>query len=50
MYQAGVCQEEMQRWKDAAKTYDEMLQKFPGSEHTKAKERLDVVRKRLAAG
>ena len=51
LYQAGVCQEEMQRWKDAVKTYDEMLKKFPGSEHAaKAKERLDVVRKRVAAG
>ena len=51
LYQAGVCQEELQRWKDAVKTYDEMLKKFPGSEHAaKAKERLNVVRKRLAAG
>ncbi len=51
LYQAGVCQEKMERWKDAAKTYDEMLKKFPGSEHAaKAKERLDVVRKRVAAG
>jgi TolA-binding protein len=50
LYQAGVCQEEMQRWKDAAKTYDDMLKEFPASEHAaKAKERLDVVRRRLAA-
>jgi len=50
LYQAGVCQEELQRWKDAAKTYDEMLKKFPDSEHAaKARERLDIVRKRLAA-
>jgi TolA-binding protein len=51
LYQAAVCQEEMERWKDAAKTYDEMLKKYPDSEHAaKAKERLDVVRKRVAAG
>ena len=51
LYQAGVCQEKMERWKEAAKTYDEMLKKYPASEHAaKAKERLDVVRKRVAAG
>ncbi len=51
LYQAGVCQEKMERWKDAAKTYDEMLKKYPGSEHAgKAKERLDFVRKQVTAG
>ena len=51
LYQAGVCQEELQRWKDAAKTYDEMLKKFPDSEHApKARERVGIVRKRLTAG
>jgi TolA-binding protein len=51
LYQAGACQEELQRWKDAARTYDEMLKKFPESEHAaKARDRLGFVRKRLAAG
>jgi TolA-binding protein len=51
LYQAGVCHEELQKWKDAAKTYDEMLKRFPQYEHAAlARERLDAVRKRLASG
>jgi TolA-binding protein len=51
LYQAGVCQEELQGWKKAARCYDDMLQKFPTSEHaSKARERLEIVRKRMASG
>jgi TolA-binding protein len=51
LYQAGVCHEELQKWKDAARTYDEMLRRFPKHEHAAlARERLDAVRKRLASG
>jgi tetratricopeptide (TPR) repeat protein len=51
LYQAGVCHEELQKWKDAAKTYDDMLRRFPRYEHAAlARERLDAVRKRLASG
>jgi len=51
LYQAGVCHEELQKWKDAARTYDEMLRRFPKHEHAGlARERLDAVRKRLASG
>ncbi|MBI3863321.1 MAG: tetratricopeptide repeat protein [Planctomycetia bacterium] len=51
LYQAGVCQEELQAWKKAARSYDEMLQKYPSSEHaSKARERLEFVRKRIASG
>jgi TolA-binding protein len=46
LYQAGVCQEKLENWKKAARSYDEMLQKYPNSEHvSKARERLEVVRK-----
>ena len=39
------------KWKDAAKTYDEMLRRFPNYEKAGlARERLDAVRKRLASG
>lgn len=51
LYQAGVCHEELQKWKEAARTYDEMLRRFPKNEHAGlARERLDAVRKRLASG
>ncbi|MBS0262004.1 MAG: tetratricopeptide repeat protein [Planctomycetes bacterium] len=51
LYQAGVCQEELQDWKKAARSYDDMLQRFPNSEHApKARERLAIVRKRIATG
>ena len=51
LYQAGVCQEELQQWKDAAKTYDDVLQRFPDFDHAGlARERRDAVRKKLSAG
>ncbi|HEY3964421.1 MAG TPA: tetratricopeptide repeat protein [Planctomycetaceae bacterium] len=51
LYQAGACQEELKGWKKAARSYDDMLQKYPSSEHaSKARERLEIVRKRIASG
>ncbi len=51
LYQAGVCCEELELWKLAAKNYDEMLLRFPKSEHAaKARERLLEVRKRIGPG
>ncbi|MGE5193912.1 MAG: tetratricopeptide repeat protein [Deltaproteobacteria bacterium] len=50
LYQAGVCQEELHDWKDAARTYDDVLRRFPNFEHAAlARERLEAVRRRLAA-
>jgi TolA-binding protein len=51
LYQAGVCQEELRGWQKAARCYDDMLQKYPASEHaSKARERLEYVRKKIASG
>ncbi len=51
LYQAGVCHEELQKWKDAARTYDDILQRFPKYEKAGlARERLEAVRKQLASG
>jgi TolA-binding protein len=51
LYQAGVCQEELQQWKNAAKTYDDVLRRFPDFEHAGlARERREAVRKKLSAG
>jgi TolA-binding protein len=51
LYQAGVCQEELQQWKEAAKTYDDVLKRFPNFDHAGlAKDRRDAVRKKLSAG
>ena len=51
LYQAGVCQEELENWKKAARQYQDMVQKYPNSEHIpKARERLEYVRKRITSG
>lgn len=51
LFQAAVCQEALNQFKDAARTYDELIQNFPDNEVVpKAKERLEQLRKRLAAG
>ncbi|MFV0443561.1 MAG: tetratricopeptide repeat protein [Planctomycetaceae bacterium] len=50
LYQAGQCDERLERWKDAAKSYETLIEKFPGHEYaTKAKAALDIVRKRIPA-
>jgi TolA-binding protein len=49
LYQAGSCQEEMQHWKDAWRSYDALVKKYPKSEYSKmALEKLPRV-KQLAA-
>ncbi|MFN0054888.1 MAG: tetratricopeptide repeat protein [Planctomycetales bacterium] len=52
LFQAGVCQEALGQWKAAAKTYDELLRDYSDNKDVapKARERLDQVRKKLAAG
>jgi TolA-binding protein len=49
LFQAGGCQEEMQHWKDAWRSYDALIKKYPKSEYAKmALEKLPRV-KQLAA-
>jgi tetratricopeptide (TPR) repeat protein len=50
LYQAGVCNEELQNWKEAAKTYDDLLRRFPNDKNAEtARKRAIAVRKRLAS-
>lgn len=45
LFQAGSCQEELQHWKDAAKSYESLLKDYPKSEYAKmAAERLPKVK------
>lgn len=47
LYQAALCDEALGRWSDAAKLYEELLQKFPESEFAaNAKPRLELARKK----
>jgi TolA-binding protein len=50
LFQAGVCQEALGQWKQAARTYDDLLRKYPENNDVapKARERLEQVRKKLA--
>lgn len=48
LFQAGSCQEELQHWKDAAKSYEALIKDYPKSEYTKmAAERLPKVKQKL---
>ena len=50
LFQAGVCQEALKQYKDAARTFEELIQNYPDNEVVpKARERLEQLRKRLAA-
>ncbi|MDB5338048.1 MAG: Tetratricopeptide 2 repeat protein, partial [Planctomycetaceae bacterium] len=45
LFQAGSCQEELQHWKDAAKSYEALIKDYPKSEYAKmATERLPKVK------
>ncbi|MGQ0634605.1 MAG: tetratricopeptide repeat protein [Planctomycetaceae bacterium] len=49
LHGAGLCFENLGQWKDAARTYEDLLKNFPDSEVApKARERLAQVRKKLA--
>ncbi|MSR59843.1 MAG: tetratricopeptide repeat protein [Planctomycetaceae bacterium] len=52
LYEAGVCQEALGQWKDAAKTYDELLKNYAANDEIArlARDGRDRVRKRLTAG
>jgi tetratricopeptide (TPR) repeat protein len=51
LYQAGVCHEELNNWKEAARTYDEVLRRFPNDKNADtARKQVIAVRKRLASG
>ncbi|MBT6156652.1 MAG: tetratricopeptide repeat protein [Planctomycetaceae bacterium] len=46
LYQAALCDEALKQWNDAAKLYEELLQKFPRSQYARqAKQRLPLARK-----
>ncbi len=47
LYQAGVCAEQLSKWKDAAKFFEDFLRDFPKHEFAEqAKMRLDIARKK----
>lgn len=49
LYQAAICHEALNEWKEAVKTYENMLRDYPASEYAaKAKERLELARKKAA--
>jgi cellulose synthase operon protein C len=51
LYQAGVCHEELNNWKEAAKTYDDILRRFPNDRNAEtARKQVIAVRKRLSSG
>lgn len=48
LHAAGLCLENLGRWKEALATYEDLLRRFPDSEVAgKARERLDQARKRV---
>ena len=50
LFQAALCDEQLNRWEDAVKTYENLLQAFPDSEFAgKARTRLKTARKKAAA-
>ena len=49
LYQVAACHEALQEWKDAVRTYEELINTFADHELTgKAKEKLEAARKRAA--
>lgn len=51
LFMAGECYRELKQWKTAAKIFNDLLRDYPKSkEAAQARERLDEVRKRQAAG
>jgi TolA-binding protein len=45
LLQSGKCDEQLKRWKEAAKTYEQMIQEFPKSEHVnEAQQRLEAAK------
>lgn len=48
LFQAGSCQEELQHWKDAAKSYESLIKDYPKSDYAKmAAERLPKVKAKV---
>ena len=48
LFQAASCQEELQHWKDAAKSYESLIKVYPKSEYAKmAAERLPKVKTKI---
>lgn len=48
LFQAGSCQEELQHWKDAAKSYESLIKDYPKSDYAKmAAERLPKVKQKI---
>jgi cellulose synthase operon protein C len=51
LIEAAQCQENLKQWKEAGKTYADVLKNYPSDQHApKAREGLERVRKKLAAG
>lgn len=52
LYQAGVCQEALGQWKEAGRTYDEILKNYAGNGEiaSRARDGRARVRKQLASG
>jgi TolA-binding protein len=49
LQQAAACQEQLNRWADAVKTYQSLIDQFPQTEFaTKAKDRLPAARKKAS--
>lgn len=47
LLQSGKCEEQLKRWKDAVTTYEELIRKYPDSEHAaEAKKRLEAAKAR----
>ena len=48
LFQAGSCQEELQHWKDAAKSYESLIKDYPKTDYAKmAAERLPKVKAKV---
>ncbi len=49
LYQAGVCHEALSEWKEAVKTFENVVKNYPQSEYApKAKEQLEVARRKAS--
>jgi outer membrane protein assembly factor BamD (BamD/ComL family) len=50
LFQAGTCQEQLNRWSDAVASYESLIKQFPDSQYAAmAKERLPNARKKAGA-
>lgn len=49
LYQAGVCHEALSEWKEAAKTFENVVKNYPQSEYApKAREQLEIARRKAS--